>query len=149
MSNKIFIITVFIGNIAFGSMLPETKQLEIVKAKSTNKLSEKINTQLFNHGLDKSIAKTKVDNVLIHDDSLNALMVQNILKNIPSLKEADIVNFIAQAAMNEKAVDLSSYATLISLVQKHTSVQQDKELYLHVEKTSLENEKLKAMKVFA
>jgi len=148
MSNKIFIITVFISNIAFGAVLPKIDLQRTVNTKSADKLAAKVSTQLFKRGLDKKIAKEKVNSTLSYDDNLNDLMVQNILNNIPSLKEEDIVNFVTQAALHEKSIDLSSYATLITLVQKHATALLDKELLLHVEKASFENEKLKSMKVF-
>ncbi len=147
MSNKFFIITVFISNIAFGAVLPKIDFQKVINAKSTNKLTSKISKQLFKRGLDKQIAKTKVNNVFIHDDDLNELMAQNILKHIPSLKEEDIINFVTRAALQGKTIDLSSYATLISLVQRHAPTIFDKDLCLHVEQLSLENEKLKAMKM--
>jgi len=148
MSNKIFIITVFISNIAFAGVLPQAIIQETVNTKSNNKLSAQVSSQLFKRGLDKKIAIAKVKNTLAEGENINDLMVQNILQNIPSMKESDIVNFIAQAALQEKHVDLSSYETLIALVQRYTNVAFDKELRLHVEKASLENEKLKSMKVF-
>jgi len=148
MNNKFFIITVFISNIAFGGVLPKSNLQETVNAKSADKLTKKVSTQLFKRGLDKKIAKTKVNNSLIHDDNLNDLMAKNILKNIPSLNEEDIVDFITQAALHNKTVDLSSYATLISLIQKYATVQFDEDLRLHVEQASHENERFKSMKVF-
>ena len=148
MSNKIFIITVFISNIAFAGVLPQANIQETVNTKSNNKLSAQVNSQLFKRGLDKKTAIAKVKNTLAEGENINDLMVQNILQNIPSMKESDIVNFITQAALQEKRVDLSSYETLIALVQRYANVAFDKELRLHVEKASLENEKLKSMKVF-
>ncbi len=148
MSNKIFIITVFIGNIAFGAVLPKIDLQGTINAKSTNSFREKVTKQLFEYGLDKRIAKANVDNTLFHEDSLNELMTKNILKNIPLLKDEDILNFITQAALRKRRVDLSSYATLVSLVQKHATAFMDKELISQIEQTSIENEKLKSMKVF-
>ncbi|WP_434637816.1 hypothetical protein MLC35_03405 [Sulfurimonas sp. NW7] len=148
MSNKIFIITVFIGNIAFGGVLPKIDLQGTIHTKSTNSFRAKVSKKLFEHGLDKKIAKANVDNVLLHDDALNELMTQNILKNIPLLKDEDILNFITHSALRKKTVDLSSYATLVSLVQKHAAAFIDKELISQIEQTSIENEKLKSMKVF-
>jgi hypothetical protein len=147
MSNRIFIITVFISNIAFGGVLPKINLQGTVNTKSADKLTAKVSTQLFKRGLDKKIAKTKVKHSLVHDDILNDLMAKNVLKNIPSLTEEHIIDFITQAALQEKTVDLSSYATLISLVQKYATAQFDSALCFHVEQASLENERLKSMKV--
>ncbi|ADN08704.1 hypothetical protein [Sulfurimonas autotrophica] len=147
MSNKIFIITVFISNIAFGSVLPKIDLQRVVNTKSTNKLTTKISTQLFNRGLEKHIAKAKVKNSLMHDDELNAIMAHNIVKTLKTVNEKDIVDFLAQSALRGKKVDLSSYSTLIALVQKSSQALLDKETLFHIEKVSLENESLKAMRV--
>ncbi len=147
MSNKFFIITVFISNIAFGAVVPKIDLQRVVNTKNTNKLTTKISTQLFNRGLEKHIAQAKVKDSLVHDDELNAIMAYNIIKTIKIVNEKDIVEFLAQSALRGKKVDLSSYSTLISLVQKSSQALLDKETLLHIEKVSLENEKLKAMRV--
>jgi len=149
MSNKIFIITVFIGNIAFGGVLPKIDVQRVQNTQSTNKLTTKISTQLFNRGLDKHIAKAKVKNSLLHNAELNDVMAQNIIKTIKTVKEQNIVEFLAQSALSGKKVDLSSYSTLVALVQKSSQQILDKEALLDIEKVSFENEKLKAIKVIA
>jgi len=147
MNNKIFIITVFISNIAFGAVVPKIDLQRVINTKNTNKLTTKISTQLFNRGLEKHIAKVKVKGSLVHDDELNAIMAYNIIKTIKIVNEKDIVKFLAQSALKGKKVDLSSYSTLVSLVQKSSQRALDKETLLHVEKVSLENESFKAMRI--
>ena len=147
MNNKIFIITVFISNIAFGAVLPKIDLQRTENTKPTNRLTTKVSTQLFNRGLEKHIAKAKVKNSLAHDEYLNDLMAQNIIKTIKSVNENNVVNFLTQAALANKTIDLSSYSTIIALVQKSSHVALSKEMFLHIEKVSLENEKLKSMQV--
>lgn len=147
MNNKIFIITVFISNIAFGAVLPKIDFQRTENTKPTNRLSAKVSTQLFNRGLEKRIAKAKVKNSLAHDEYLNDLMAQNIIKTIKSVNENDVVNFLTQAALANKTIDLSSYSTIIALVQKSSHLALSKEILQHIEKLSLENEKLKSMQV--
>jgi len=146
MSNKFFIITVFISNIAFGAVVPKIDLQRVANTKNTNKLTTKISTQLFNRGLEKHIAKAKVKNSLMHDDELNAIMAHNIIKTIKTVNEKDIVEFLTQSALREKKVDLSSYSTLVSLTQKCSRALLDKKILLDVEKVSLENENLKAIR---
>ena len=149
MSNKFFIITVFISNIAFGAVLPKIELYKVVNTQNADKLTAKISTQLFNSGLDKHIAKAKVKNSLVHDGELNDLMAHNILKTLKTVNEKDIVDFLTQSALRGKKVDLSAYSTLVSLVQKSSQRALDKETLLHVEKVSRENESLKVMRVIA
>lgn len=147
MNNKFFIITVFISNIAFGAVAPKANLQRVINTKNTDKLTTKVSTQLFNRGLEKHIAKAKVKNSLVHDDELNAIMAHNIIKNIKTVNEKNIVEFLTQSALRGKKVDLSSYSTLISLVQKSSQSLLDKETLLTIEKVSLENENLKTIRV--
>jgi len=147
MNNKFLIITVFISNIAFAAVVPKINLQETVNLKNTNKLTTKISKQLFNRGLERKVIQKKLEASLIHNENITELMAQNILKNIQSLQEKDIVDFMAQAILKGKRVDLSSYATLISLVQKHSIATFDDSILLHVEKVSNENNKLLSMKV--
>ena len=147
MNNKFLIITVFISNIAFAAVVPKINLQETVNLKNTNKLTTKISKQLFNRGLERKVIQKKLEASLIHNENITELMAQNILKNIQSLQEKDIVDFMAQAILKRKRVDLSSYATLISLVQKHSITTFDDSMLLHVEKVSNENNKLLSMKV--
>jgi len=147
MSNKLFIITVFISNITFATVVPILDPQTIINTKSINSLISKVYLQLVNNGLDEQISNTKLNSSLLHSNVQNDIMAQNILKNIPSLKEDSIIDFIAQAVLREQKVDLSSYETIISLVQRHSTALFDKESLQQIEKTSLENEKLKSLKV--
>ncbi len=147
MNNKFLIITVFISNIAFAAVVPKINVQETVNLKNTNKLTTKISKHLFNRGLEKNIVREKINISLIHNEDITELMAQNILKNLPSLQEKDIVDFLAQATLKGKRVDLSDYATLIALVQKQSIATFNDTMLLHVEKVSDENRKLLAMKV--
>ena len=68
---------------------------------------------------------------------------------IKTVNEKAIVDFLAQSALRGEKVDLSSYSTLISLVQKSSRTLLDKETLLHIEKVSLENENLKTMRAIS
>ena len=149
MSNKFFIITVFISNIAFGAVLPKIELYKVINTQNANKLTTKISTQLFNKGLDKHIAEAKVEASLLHNEELNDLMVHNILKTIKVVNEKNIVAFLTQSALRGKKVDLSAYSTLVALVQKSSQKALDKEILLHVQKVSLENKSLKSMQVIS
>ena len=145
MNNKFFIITVFISNITFGAVSPKIELHKVVNMQNTDKLSTKISTQLFNNGLDKHIAKVKVQNSLVHNQGLNDLIAHNILKTLKTLSEKDIIDFLTQSVLRGKKVDLSAYSTLVALVQKSSQRALDKKTLLQVKKVSLENRALKAM----
>jgi cytoplasmic iron level regulating protein YaaA (DUF328/UPF0246 family) len=147
MSNKIFIITVFISNIAFGAILPIATIQKTVTQKQTQRIANKASQNLQSRGIQRKIAEEKINNILDTDNVITDLMAQNILKNVKSVKEENIVEFLSQAALQGKKVDLSSYATLISIVQKSSRRLIDKEMSYTLEKLSDENKLLKLQQV--
>jgi cytoplasmic iron level regulating protein YaaA (DUF328/UPF0246 family) len=147
MSNKIFIITVFISNIAFGAILPIATIQKTVTQKQTQRIANKVSQNLQSRGIQRKIAEEKINNILDVDSVVIDLMAQNILKNIKSVKEENIIEFLSQAALQGKKVDLSSYATLISIVQKSSRRIIDKEMSSTLEKLSDENKLLKSQQV--
>ncbi|WP_297439886.1 hypothetical protein [Sulfurimonas sp.] len=147
MNNKIFIITVFISNIAFGAILPIATIQKTSTQKNTSKISDKVSKTLYSRGIERKIANKKVEKTLLNNERTTDLMAQNILKSIKSIKETDIIAFISHAALKGKNVDLSSYSTLIALLQKSTGSLIDSDTVQTIEKLSNENEKLKLQEV--
>jgi len=147
MSNKIFIITVFISNIAFGAILPIATIQKTITQKNTNRISDRVSETLYTRGIEQKIAEKKVNDILENDAQTTDLMAQNIIKSIKSVKENNIIAFISQAALQGKKVDLSSYSTLIALVQKSSRTLIDTDLVQKIEKLSHENELLKLQEV--
>jgi len=145
MSNKIFIITVFISNIAFGAVVALPNTLQTVTAKAANRVAQKSAKELYERGLDANVATQKVQASLEYDMQTNEIMVQNILASVTTLSEQDIVSFIADAALRNNRVDLSSYETLIALVQHKSHTLLNTSLRLELEKVSDANERVKKM----
>jgi len=147
MSNKILIISIFISNIAFGAVIvvvPNTsKALNVNK---TNKISSKSMTQLYNRGLEEKAAKEKILKSIAYDAEMNDTMAQNILNAIELLKEEDIVSYVSKTALLDKKIDLSSYDTIVALIQNTRNLSVDKEMLLKIEKIALVNGTLKKMK---
>ena len=143
MSNKILIITVFISNIAFGAVIALPNTLKTVTAKTVSRLTQKSVKQLYERGLDTDVATQKVQATLENDMQTNEIMVQNILTSVSELHEHDIINFIADAALHNNKIDLSSYETLIALVQHKSHTLLNTSLRLELEKVSDANERVK------
>ncbi|WP_457744158.1 hypothetical protein [Sulfurimonas sp.] len=148
MNNKILIITVFISNIAFGAILSLPTTLKTINTKNTSKISNKAVKQLSSRGLEQDIAQKKVKTSLANNEEINEIMAQNILKSIQSLKERDIISYISKASLLGHKVDLSSYETIIALVQT-TNLNLEKKILSKIEKVSVTNEKLKQIKALS
>lgn len=145
MNNNILIITIFISNIAFGSVvIPNSPKA--VNVNKTNSISSKSIEQLYNRGLEEKAAKEKIQNSIAHDEDMNDTMAQNILNSIELLKEEDIVSYISKTALLDKKVDLSSYDTIVALIQNTPKLSINKDMLLKIEKITFLNQKLQQMK---
>lgn len=145
MNKKILISTVFISNIIFASVLPsQINQINLNKNRLKS-FSGVVSLHLYNRGLDKDAAIQKVSNSLKGEDFENDLMIQNILSTLDDIKYENIVAYIADSALKSKEVDLSSYDTIIGIVQKISKMSLDKLTLKKIEKVSLENQKIKQL----
>ncbi|RLA75982.1 MAG: hypothetical protein DRG78_19950 [Epsilonproteobacteria bacterium] len=145
MNKRILISTVFISNIIFASVLPsQINQINLNKNR-LGAFSTLVSFHLYKRGLDKHIAIKKVSESLIGEDFENELMIQNILAQLDIVEYESIINYIADSVLHARAVDLSSYGTIVGMVQKISKLRLDKENLKKIEKISLENTKIKQL----
>jgi len=145
MNKRILISTVFISNIIFASVLPsQINQISFNKNR-VGTFSSLISLHLYKRGLDKEVAQKKVSNFLIGEDFENDLMIHNILSNLDVLEYDSVVEYIASSVLYSKEVDLSSYDTIIGMVQKTAGISLDKLTLQKIEKVSLQNKKIKQL----
>jgi len=145
MNKRILISTVFISNIIFASVLPsQINQINFNKNR-VGTFSSLISLHLYKRGLDKEIAQKKVSNFLIGEDFENDLMIHNILSNLDMLDYNSVVEHIASSALYSKEVDLSSYDTIIGMVQKIKNTNLDELTLEKIERVSLGNKKIKQL----
>jgi len=144
MNKRILISTVFISNIIFASVLPSQINQISLNENRVGTFSSFISLHLYKRGLDKEIAQKKVSNFLIGEDFENDLMIHNILSNLDMLDYDSVVEYIASSALYSKEVDLSSYDTIIGMVQIINN-NLDKLTLQKIEKVSLENRKIKQL----
>ena len=145
MNKRILISTVFISNIIFASVLPSHVNQITFNKNRLGTFSSLVSLHLYKRGLDKDVAHKKVSNFLIGGDFENDLMIQNILSNLDVLEYGSVVEYIADSALYSKEVDLSSYDTIIGIVQKADGINLDKLTLQKVEKVSLQNKKIKQL----
>jgi len=144
MNKRILISTVFISNIIFASVLPsQINQINLNKNR-LGSFSTVVSQYLYKKGLDKEVAQKKVSNFLMGEDFENELMLQNILSNLDMLQYDNVVEYIASSALYSKKIDLSSYDTIIGMLQTVNS-NLDKLTLQKIEKVSLENKKIRQL----
>ena len=141
---KIFLVTVFISNIAFATSLPiDIREIrnskEIIINNNTKTLANRVSAHLYNKGLELDVANEKVSKVLVGDEATIDLMVINLLRHFPQLSHEDVVAYISKCALFNKSVDLSAYDDILSLVQQSSSLTLDKDILEKVKQVSFEN----------
>lgn len=144
MNKKIIIITVFLTNIVFASVSPLSIPLNNSNTKRVNTLSGMVSSNLHRRGLEKSVAEQKVSKSLQGDAYTNDLMAQNILENISGIKKENIIAYLTNCALYGKNVDLSSYESIVALVQQSNKLALEKADVQIIQKISLENQYIKS-----
>ena len=145
MNKRILISTVFISNIIFASVLPShINQISLNKNRLAT-FSAAVSLHLYKRGLDKKVAIKKVSESLVGEDFENELMINNILAQLDTVEYDNIIAYIADSILHSKEVDLSSYGTLVGMVQKISKQGLDKEVLEKIEKISSQNAKIKQL----
>lgn len=148
MKRQILIFTVLISNIAFSAVVPvDIREVNEIREINTNKsrvsINSAVSTHLHEKGLDKNIAKQRVQAHLEHDEYTNTLMAENIINHFSELKHKDVVAYISDSALFQKKIDLSSYKNILGLVHKSNKLTLDKMTLAKIEKISTENKNIK------
>ncbi|ABB45060.1 hypothetical protein Suden_1786 [Sulfurimonas denitrificans DSM 1251] len=145
MNKRILIITVFLSNVVFATLTPLPPTQSSLKNSTINSLSNMATLNLYNRGLDKAVAKKKISDSLRGDENSNDLMMQNILNQLDVLSREDLVKFVSDAALHSRDVDLSSYGTLLCMVQKNSKTTLDKTVLEKLQKIALENQNIRSL----
>ncbi len=143
MNNKLIFITVFISNIAFGAVVSLPTRIDTINTKENQTLAHKSVKKLSQQGLESDVALNQVTNTLKAHGNTSEIMVQNILAAVPTLHEEDIVAFVAQKALHKEHIDLSSYETLISLIQHKSRVLLDSKMTNTLQQICTRNQQIK------
>jgi len=145
MKSNILITTVLISNIIFASVLPAQINQTNFNKKRVGTFSSAVSLHLFKRGLEEEIAQKKVSDFLVGEDFENDLMIHNILSAFDSIEYDNVLDYIANSTLYSKEVDLSSYETIVGMVQKIDGVSLDKLTLEKIEKVSLENKMIKQL----
>jgi len=145
MNKRILIITVFLSNIAFATVIPASLPHNSVKNNTINSLSNMATLNLYKRGLDKEVAQKKISDSLSGDENSNDLMMQNILNQLDALSREDIINFVSNAALHGRNIDLSSYDTLLCMIQKNSKISLEKIMIEKLQKIALQNQNIRSL----
>ena len=122
---QLFVITIFLSNIAFTTILPadalenfrDVTISQEQNEETKNSLHNAAVTHLIDKGLDADVAKERVGASLAHSEIEAELMAQQIVKN-EKISYSDIVEYVANAALYKKQVNLSTNEEVQALLQR-------------------------------
>ncbi len=123
---QLFVITIFLSNIAFTSVLPadalenfrDVAVSQEQNEETKNTLHNAVVTHLINKGLDVDIAKERVEAALSHSELEAQLLAQQIV-HTQKISYSDIVEYVANAALYKKQINLSHPQELTALLQRN------------------------------
>jgi len=126
---QIFVITIFLSNIAFTTILPADaiesfRDITITQEQNEetkNTLHNAAVTHLIDKGLDADVAKERVEAALTHSELEAELLAKQIVKNEKSSYN-DIVEYVAKAALYKRKIDLGKTQELTALQQRSKSI---------------------------
>ncbi len=122
---QIFVITIFLSNIAFTTVLP-ADSLEAVRNITTTQeqnqetkitLHSAVVSYLINNGLDDDIATARVQATLKHSEQEANILTHKIIQD-RKVSYNDLIKYIAKAALHKKQVNLASYEEITALIQR-------------------------------
>ncbi len=123
---QIFVITVFLSNIAFTAILPaDTIESfrDITIAQEHDKtvketLHNAATAHLVEKGLDIDVAYKRVANTLVHSELEAHNLTQKIVHD-RQIGYDNLVRYVARAALYKKRVDLSDPAEISAMLQRY------------------------------
>ena len=118
MNNRILIITVFISNIAFGSIIPVVKLETSISSSVQNDFSQKVTAHLSEQGMEIEAIRKKVDYSFNSGEHSSHIMAQKIMQVFPQVKEQNIIDYFANSVLHGKVINLHSYDNVVSLLQR-------------------------------
>jgi len=145
MNKRILIITVFLSNIVFASVVSVPLSQNSLKNSTINSLSNMATLNLYKRGLDKEVAQKKISDSLSGDENSNDLMMQNIISQLDALSREDVINFVSNAALHGRNIDLGSYDTLLCMIQNNGKLSLEKTVLEKLQKIAQENQNIKAL----
>lgn len=151
MRKQILASTVLISTIAFSAILhADIRESNEVRESKTNttrvSVSHAVSAELSNRGLDKKIAQQRVRRYWKHDEYVNSLMVDNIVKNLHELSYQDVISHVGNSVLFQKNVDLSAYSHIVELMHKSNKLTLDTLTLAKIERVASENKNISLYK---
>ncbi|WP_373028409.1 hypothetical protein [Sulfurovum sp.] len=129
-------ITLIISGLALNPLIANTVVNRVTYIQTTNQtIKSSIASILYNRGIDEDAAEEIANNLLDEDETLLAMMLQNLEKECIVSRE-EILDYMSTAALHRQNIHFDSYDHLITMISK-------------IKQTSLEKHTLKLLKHIA
>jgi len=115
--NKGFLsVTVFVTSLILTPVMASPFNINIKIQK--NSISTNIATILHKRGLDEDAAQKIAKSFIGEDEELFTIMLRNLENGCSTLSKNEILEYLSHSALQKRAVDFTSYSSLIGMVQK-------------------------------
>lgn len=129
-------ITLIISGLALNPLIANTVVNRVTHIQTTNQtIKSSIASILYNRGIDEDAADEIANDLLDEDETLLAMMLQNLEKECIVSRE-EILDYMSTAALHRQNLHFDSYDHLITMISK-------------IKQTSLEKHTLKLLKHIA
>lgn len=130
-------LTVFVSSLLLSpfTIAPLNANTQI-KSKS---ISITIASILHKRGIDEDAAEKISKSFIGENEELFSIMLRNLINDCSSLNQKEILDFISDSALHKKTIDLSSYASLIKIVQKVNPTALNQKTMQEIEKIAGKN----------
>ncbi|MFC2057915.1 hypothetical protein ACFLR6_03150 [Campylobacterota bacterium] len=129
-------ITLIISGLVLNPLIANTAVNRLTHIQTTNQtIKSSIASILYNRGIDEDAAEEISNNLLDEDETLLAMMLQNLEKECIVSRD-EILDYMSTAALYRQNIHFDSYDHLITMISK-------------IKQTSLEKHTLKLLKHIA
>ena len=116
-------ITFFISVLVFNPAVADTLQFSAgnIESKINRSITQEIASVLYRRGLEERVAEERASELTDESDETFASMINNLLSNCREIGRAELLDYLANAALHRQKIALDSYDQLIHI---YSSVKQ-------------------------
>lgn len=141
-TKQLFTLTLLATSLTLNAATP--KEYVLTYKQQTNSISSVLANILYKRGIEKEKALEISQNFIGKNEQLFALMLENLMNNSAHTKEK-LLEKLSTMALQQKNINLSSYASLIQLAQNLQKNSLNQEQLHNLELIARKNETLKEL----
>ena len=116
MNKGLLSVTVFVTSLILTPAMASPFNVNIKI--QNNSISNSIASMLRKRGLDEDAAQKIANSFIGEDEARFAIMLRNLENGCSILNKNEVLEYLSHSALQKRAVDFTSYSSLIGMVQK-------------------------------